>query len=399
MLSLVSRLRLHPLDWIALGLLATGSACVLTGLLPSDDAWAVIQRIIPLLLFLASVIVLAELTAAAEVFDVIATRIAILGRGSYFLLFLLCVGFASVTTMTLNLDTTAVLLTPVMLALARKVRIAPVPLAFTTVWLANTASLLLPVSNLTNLLAQDRIGLDPVAFAQRMWFAQVVSIALTMVCLWLFFWRRSQRGVNNYQTPDPHRVPDRVLFAIAAASCVGFVVALLLAAVPLWVASASAAAVVLIAFAVRDRGAVRPALLPWRLLVFVTGLFLVIETVGQHGLSDVMQTLMGTGNDLAAMYRAAVTGAGLSNLVNNLPAYVAGEAVVPDGNDNQLLALLVGTNVGPVITPWASLATLLWYERCHAADVDVPVLRFVLTGTVLAVVGLAGTVAALALTG
>jgi arsenical pump membrane protein len=177
------------------------------------------------------------------------------------------------------------------------------------------------------------------------------------------------------------------------------VVALLLDAVPLWVASASAAAVVLVTFAVRARGELRPALFPWRLLVFVIGLFLVIETVSRHGLSDVMQTLMGSGNDLAGMYRAAVTGAGLSNLVNNLPAYVAGETAIPDGNVNQLLALLIGANVGPLITPWASLATLLWYERCHAADVDVPVVRFMLTGTVLAVTALAATVAVLALTG
>jgi arsenical pump membrane protein len=395
----VSRPQLHILDWIALGLLATGSACVLTGLLPGDDAWAVIERITPLLLFLASVIVLAELTSTAQVFDVLATRVAILGRGNYFLLFLLCVGFASLTTMTLNLDTTAVLLTPVMLALARKVTIAPIPLAMTTVWLANTASLLLPVSNLTNLLALERIGLEPVAFAQRMWAAQVVSIVITMVCLWLFYWRRSKRGVDRYDPPQPHVVPDRVLFAVSAACCVAFVVALLLNAVPLWVASASAAAVVLVTFAARARGELRPALLPWRLLVFVIGLFLVIETVSRHGLSDVMQTLMGSGNDLAGMYRAAVTGAGLSNLVNNLPAYVAGETAIPDGNVNQLLALLIGANVGPLITPWASLATLLWYERCHAADVDVPVVRFMLTGTVLAVTALAATVAVLALTG
>ena len=63
--------------------------------------------------------------------------------------------FAAATTTVLNLDTTAVLLTPVMLALARKAGIAVIPLAMTTVWLANTASLLLPVSNLTNLLARE----------------------------------------------------------------------------------------------------------------------------------------------------------------------------------------------------------------------------------------------------
>jgi arsenical pump membrane protein len=390
--------RLPVLDWIAIGLLVVGSLFVATGLLPLSAAGDVLDRILPLLLFLASVIVLAELTAEAQVFDVIAARIAVLGRGSYLLLFLLCVAFAAVTTTALNLDTTAVLLTPVMLALAGKVGIAPVPLAMTTVWLANTASLLLPVSNLTNLLALDRIGLSPIDFAARMWAAQLASVAVTMVCLWVFYWRRSRRGAERYTPPGPHEVPDRLLFWVAATACVIFVVAILVVDVALWIASAGAAAVVLVAFLVRRREAVQPALLPWRLLVFVTGLFLVIETISRHGLSDVMLTLMGTGNDVGGMYRAAITGAGLSNVVNNLPAYVAGEAVVPAGNANQLLALLVGTNIGPVITPWASLATLLWYERCHARGVDVPVGRFALTGTVLAVAGLAATVAALALT-
>ena len=120
--------RLNVLDWVRIGLLAVGAGCVAVGLLPLSDARAVIVRIAGLLAFLGSVIVLAELTAEAEVFDVIATWVAAIGRGNYVALFLLCVGFASLTTITLNLDTTAVLLTPVMLALAGKVGIARLPL-------------------------------------------------------------------------------------------------------------------------------------------------------------------------------------------------------------------------------------------------------------------------------
>ncbi len=380
-------------------MLAAAAGCVSLGLLPLADARAVLARILPLLLFLGSVIVLAELTAAAEVFDVIATRVAALGRGNYLALFLLCVAFASLTTITLNLDTTAVLLTPVMLALARKVGIAAVPLAMTTVWLANTASLLLPVSNLTNLLALNRIGLAPAAFAARMWGAEVASVAVTMGFLWLFYWRRGRRGADRYPPPVPHVPADRVLFAVAGVACLLFVAAILVVDIQLWIASMSCAVLVAVAFAVRRREVLRPALLPWRLLVFVTGLFLVIETIGRHGLSHAMLALIGDHNGVVGMYRAAASGAALSNVVNNLPAYLAGEAVVPRGNGDQLLALLVGTNVGPVITPWASLATLLWYERCHAHGVDVPLRRFMLTGTGLAVVGLTATVAALALTG
>jgi hypothetical protein len=162
-----------PLDWIRVGLLAAGVLCVVTSLLPAAEAEQNMRRILPLLLFLASVIVLANLAREALVFDVIATRLAITGRGSYAALFLLCVAFASVTTILLNLDTTAVLITPVLLALAARAGIAALPLAMTTIWLANTASLLLPVSNLTNLLAADRIALaaplSPRGCGHRKW--------------------------------------------------------------------------------------------------------------------------------------------------------------------------------------------------------------------------------------
>jgi arsenical pump membrane protein len=385
------------LDWIAAALLVAGGLCVATGALSTADAAGIMRRVLPLLLFLGTVIVLAELTAEAEVFDVIAAWLARLGRGRYPVLFLLCVGFAALTTATLNLDTTAVLLTPVMLALARKLRVPPLPLAVTTVWLANTASVLLPVSNLTNLLAQQRVGLSPLGFAARMWLPQLVVLLVTMVVLWLAFWRRARTPDNRYPTPAPHRPRHRGLYLVTALACVLFVVAIL-AQVTLGVASAIAAAVVVVGFLVVDRGALRASLIPWRLLVMVTGLFLVMQTVGEHGLDAVARVMMGTDNGLSGALRAAGVGAGMSNLVNNLPAYVAGEAVVPHANHTQLLALLIGTNVGPVITPWASLATLLWYERCRAHGVEVPLRRLVLAGAVLAVAALASGVVTLVAT-
>ena len=137
---------LGVLDWVAVGLFALGLIFLVTGVLPWSSAGTTMTRIAPILLFLFAVIVLAELTARAQFFDVVAARIAIIGRGSYAALFGLTFAFATITTIFLNLDTTAVLLTPVMLATAARARIAPMPMAMTTVWLANTASLLLPVS-------------------------------------------------------------------------------------------------------------------------------------------------------------------------------------------------------------------------------------------------------------
>ncbi|WP_281424089.1 SLC13 family permease, partial [Nonomuraea rhizosphaerae] len=150
--------------------------------------------------------------------------------------------------------------------------------------------------------------------------------------------------------------------------------------------------IVVAAFFARDRARLTLSLIPWQLLIFVTGLFLVVPTLSRYGLADLMRWMIGAGGD---PYRTAAVGAGLSNLINNLPAYQALEGVIPVSSRDQLLALLVGTNVGPVITPWASLATLLWFESCRRHDVQVPMRRFLGTGTGLAVVGVVACVWAL----
>ncbi|SCK42075.1 SLC13 family permease [Streptomyces sp. WMMB 322] len=389
--------RAHPLDWFAGGLLVCGVLLVATGALPTGPAGQAMTRIAPLVVFLATVIVLAELTGRAEVFDAVASWVARTGKGSYPLLFCLCVLFASVTTITLNLDTTAVLLTPVMLALSTRVGIAAVPLAMTTVWLSNTASLLLPVSNLTNLLAADRVALTPVEMATTMGVPQLVSILVTMACLWGFYWRLGRRGAESYIPPQPLRPADPVLFRVCALACAGFLLSILVIDVPLWSASLTAAVVVVAAFALRRRAELRLSLVPWRLLMLVPGMFLVVETVSAHGLHDLLTAAIGSDGGPLGMLRSAGVGAGLSNVLNNLPAYLAGEAAVPIGNHHQLLALLIGTNVGPLVTPWASLATLLWFERCRWHGTRIPLRRFMTTGLVLAVTGTVSATAALAL--
>ncbi|MET8868551.1 SLC13 family permease [Nonomuraea sp. NPDC004580] len=383
--------RLGVLDWIRIGLLILGLVFVATGLLPWHAAVESLSEIGPLLIFLVAIIVVAELTKEAQVFDAIAARMAVLGRGNYAALFFLCTAFASFVTIFLNLDTTAVLLTPVMLALAPRARIAALPLAMTTIWLANTASLLLPVSNLTNLLGMSKIGLSTQEFAARMWAPQIAAIAVTMVFLWVFFWRRGERRDLRYTPPVLEPVGDRVLFGAAAAGCLLFIVLLLVGA-HVAVAACAAAVVVVAAFVLRARERLTWHLIPWQLVIFVTGLFLVVPTLSGHGLSALMTWLIGAESD---PYRTAAVGAGLSNLINNLPAYKAVETVIPAAEQDHLLALLAGTNVGPVITPWASLATLLWFESCRRHDVAVPMRRFLLIGAGLAVVGTAATVWAL----
>ncbi|HVU72801.1 MAG TPA: SLC13 family permease [Mycobacteriales bacterium] len=330
-----------------------------------------VTRAAPVLGFLAAVTVLAELAQVAGVFDVAAHFCARAARGSTPRLYLLLALLGTATTVLLSLDTTAVLLTPVVLAVAARVGVRPLPFALLAVWLANVASLLLPVSNLTNLLALDRLHLHGGSFAARMWLPALVAIVVAVAYLAVVF-RRDLRG--RYSLDPPADVEDRWLFGVGVVACVALAPGVLLGAPP-WAVATPCAVVLVVAFLVRRRDVLRLSLVPWRLLVGVELLFVAVTLAGEHGLDRLMRHLEGT-HDL----QTAAVAAGASNAVNNLPAYLALERGVPGGHPTQVLALLLGTNIGPLITLWGSLATLLWRQRCRSAGVDVSAKTFALVG-------------------
>jgi arsenical pump membrane protein len=289
------------------------------------------------------------------VFDVAALHSSRLARGRTGLLFLLVALLATVTTVLLGLDTTAVLLTPVVLSMSVQLDLPAMPFALLTVWLANTASLLLPVSNLTNLLALHRLGLRP-------------------------------------------HVEDAVLLTAAALACLGLVPALLLGGEPTVVVTVAAAALVAV-FAVRRPQVLRFGLVPWRLAVFVLGLALAVETVLRHGGHRVVASVTGECTGVTDLLQVAGGGAVASNLVNNLPAYLVIDPQAAGGGHIRLLALLVGTNVGPMVLLWGSLATLLWRERCRARGIEVSARQFATLGLVGVPIVLVATTLALTVTG
>ena len=380
--------------WWVCGL--AGLAALLTGLLGGAGLAVVAGRAGPVLGFLLAVTVVAELADEAGVFDAAARLAARAGRGRTWSLWLLVVALGTLATVVLSLDTTAVLLTPVVLALAAQLRLDPLPFAVTTVWLANTTSMLLPVSNLTNLIGLDTMGGFGVSgtggFVALTW-APFLAGLLGAVLVLALAHRRSLRG--RYDAPPPGPERDPVLFRTAAVVCCLLAPAFVSGVQP--VVPASVAAVVLVAvFAVRRRSALRFSLLPWRTVVLVAGLFVVVEAAQGHGLDDLLRPVAGTGEGFVAHLRLAGTAALSANVLDNLPAYLAVEPLA--GSAARLVAVLVGVNLGPLVTPWASLATLLWLDRCRARGVEVSLPRFAALGLVGALVCVSAAVAALQLT-
>jgi arsenical pump membrane protein len=145
-----------------------------------------------------------------------------------------------------------------------------------------------------------------------------------------------------------------------------------------WLPASAGAVVLLAAAAIRRPRLLRPVLVPWQLVVFASGLFLVVEAGHALGLADALAAAVGEGDEPLDLLRLAGSAALAANLADNLPAYLALEPLATD--PARLAALLVGVNAGPLITPWASLATLLWHQRLVSLGVELRWSRYVLLG-------------------
>jgi arsenical pump membrane protein len=134
-------------------------------------------------------------------------------------------------------------------------------------------------------------------------------------------------------------------------------------------------------------------LVPWQPIGIAAGLFVLVEAAHARGLTAFVANIGGTGTDFLSLLQLSALGTASANAINNLPAYLVLE---PAGHSPvRLAALLIGVNLGPLITPWASLATLLWHQKITALGVRLSWPKFALAG--LAVVLLTVPLATLAL--
>jgi arsenical pump membrane protein len=350
------------------------------GLLGPDAAWAEIVELGPTVGFLAAVLALGHLADLDGVFSWVGHRLGRAAAGRPKRLFALVMAAAAVTTAALSLDATVVLLTPVVLVTARRSGLPGRPHLYACGHLANSASLLLPVSNLTNLLAFATSGLTFLGFTALMALPWVVAIAVEYAVLGWFF--RADLRAAPHGTGDGVE-PDLPLFALVVVglTLVGFGVASLVGVEPVW--PAALGAVVL-----GVRALVRRRITPLRLVaaaspdfcLFVFGIGIVVAAAGANGLTEALRTIVPTEPDLLGLLAVAAIAAVLANVVNNLPAALLLIAVIGPGQPGLVLAMLLGVNIGPNLTYAGSLATLLWRRVLRGAGVSQGLGEFTVVG-------------------
>ncbi|TNC23146.1 SLC13 family permease [Amycolatopsis alkalitolerans] len=330
---------------------------LLAGWVSPAEAWRETLALLPTLGFLAAILLLAHLADLDGVFSWLGARLAVACRGRPRRLLALTFAAAAGTTAALSLDATVVLLTPIVLLTANRLALPPRPYLYACAHLSNSASTLLPVSNLTNLLAFTASGLTFAQFGALMAAPWLVTIAIELAVFLRFF----RPDLDGYAADAPE-IPPAPVFALVVlgVTLAGFGVASLVHVEPVVVAAIAAAVLAARALSARR---IRPVTLIAEanplLCLFVLGLAIVVEAVSRQLLGAPLQALLPDGTSLPELLLTAALAAVLANLVNNLPATLL---LLPlaGSNPGLLLAVLLGVNLGPNATYLGSLATLLW---------------------------------------
>ncbi|MFF0702327.1 arsenic transporter [Streptomyces tendae] len=396
---------------------------VALGLVSPHRAWEQTRTLLPVVVFLALVLMLAYLCAKEGLFEAVGAAVARRCGGSPRRLLTGVFGVACAVTAVLSLDATAVLLTPVVLATASRAGARARPHVYATAHLANSASLLLPVSNLTNLLAFTASGLTFTRFAALMALPWLAAIAVEYAVFRRFFRADLAEPVSAApsragavpvasgatrpaagKTPDgapddgpgaapaePAPAVPRFTVVVVALTLAGFAVASPAGVDPAWAALGGV-------LVLGVRALVRRHVTPRELAgaaaplfcLFVLALGIVVQGVVAGAPATGLGRLLPDGDSLPALLGVAAVAAVLANLVNNLPAVLALLPLAATGGPAQVLAVLIGVNLGPNLTYVGSLATLLWRRILHRHGIEVELGRF----TVLGLLTVPATVAA-----
>jgi arsenical pump membrane protein len=365
---------------------AGAAILVLASLISWRQAWAAILAGTDVYLFLAGMMLLAELARTEGLFDWVAALAVRWSRGAPARLFGLVYLVGIVVTALLSNDATAVVLTPAVYAAARKAQTDPLPYLLICAFIANAASFLLPISNPANL----------VVFASHMpplpaWLGNFMAPSLAAIIATFFVLRATQRRALSGTFAST--VPLPPLSRGARLAALGI---LLTAVALLWTSAAGlklglptfAAGVITTALALLlDR---RPPWhivrgVSWGVIPLVAGLFVLVAGLGRTelltDLEDALRQLTLQSGHAAAL----VAGAGIAaacNVMNNLPvALIAGSIGGGAQFPAQLKdAMLVAVDLGPNLSVTGSLATILWLIALRREKVHIDGLTFLKLG-------------------
>ncbi|MDN3236729.1 arsenic transporter [Pseudomonas luteola] len=362
-----------------------------------------------------AIIVISLLLDEAGFFEWAALHVARWGGGNGRRLFAFIILLGAAVSALFANDGAALILTPIVIAMLMALRFSPAAtLAFVMAagFIADTASLPLVVSNLVNIVSADYFGISFGEYAAIMAPVNIVSILATLIMLLWFFRREIPQHYDLAQIKDPREaIRDRATFIagwwVLGLLLIGFFIIEPMG-VPISVISAACA---LLLFIIAARGHVISTQkvlkdAPWQIVVFSLGMYLVVYGLRNAGLTDYVTQALKYCAHYGVWGAAIGTGlltAFLSSIMNNLPTVLIGALSIHDSETTgvvqqaMIYANVIGSDLGPKITPIGSLATLLWLHVLARKDITITWGYYFKVGIVLTLPVLLATLAALAL--
>jgi arsenical pump membrane protein len=397
----------RPFRWPeAIWAVAGAIAVVAFGLLPWTDAVAGLRKGLDVYLFLAGMMLLAEVARREGLFDWLAALATSHANGSASRLFLLTYIVGAIVTIFLSNDATAVVLTPAVAAAVKAARAEQrVPYLLVCAFIANAASFVLPISNPANLVIYGNHMPPLLQWLSRYLLPSVVSIAATYLAL-----RWTQRRLLSQTLAKDVAVPPLSSGGKTAAVGIAATAVVLLVAsaidirlgLPTCLAGIATAVIVLVPRPAQTWSILKD--ISWGVLPLVAGLFVLVEALNQTGVIGMIGTLLGQAASISAAgtaWGAGVAVAISSNLANNLPVgLIAGSVVQSDHTaDHIVRAVLIGVDLGPNLSVTGSLATILWLTALRREDLTIGFGTFLKIGAVVMPPALALSIATALLTG
>lgn len=361
-----------------------------------------------------AVIIISLVLDEAGFFEWTALHVARWGRGKSGRLFayMILLG-AGVSALFAN-DGAALILTPIVIAMLVALRFSPAStLAFVMAagFIADTASLPLVVSNLVNIVSADFFQIGFGEYASIMWPVNIVSVAATLLMLWLFY----RKDIPASYDPNALEQPQNAIRDLATFRAgwwiLGFLLVGLFALEPLGIpisaVAAVCAAVLLVLAAKGSVISTRQVLAnaPWQVVLFSLGMYLVIYGLRNAGLTEALSSLLNTfaSHGLwSATLGTGLTAALLSSIMNNMPSVLIGALSIQGSEASGVIqqamiyANVIGCDLGPKITPIGSLATLLWLHVLAQKGIRITWGYYFRVGCMLTFPILIATLAALA---
>ncbi len=408
------------IGWIALG---GASVSLATGVITWNDIPVVWHIVWDATFTFVALIIISLILDEAGFFHWTALHVTRWGGGRGRRLFPLIVLLGAVISAVFANDGAALLLTPIVIAILMRLEFSPqATFAFViaTGFVADTTSLPLMISNLVNIVSANYFTITFDRYAMVMVPVDMVTLAATLGVLWLYFRNDIPvaYAITHLESPRS-AIKDPLVF------CAAFPVLLLLLLAYFitaqWLLPVSvvtgAAALILLALAGRwlqgGRGAyivVRKVLLeaPWQIVIFSLGMYLVVYGLRNAGLTYyvalALHYLVAQGT-LVGVVGAGFIAAGLSSIMNNLPAVLVGSLAIhqmpgsvdPLMRDVLIFANIIGCDLGPKFTPIGSLATLLWLHVLGRKGISVSWIQYMRSGLLITPAVLLASLLALAL--